>query len=245
MADVRVYDTPMTLALTVAQQFRDLAEQAIAARGRFVVALAGGSTPKNTYDLLARDFANTIDWHFVQFFWGDERTVPPDHHDNNARMARETLLDHVRVPLQNIHRIKGELEPQAAADDYEALLRDFFKTRMGVERARFDLVLLGMGKDGHTASLFPGTAAIHQQERWVVAHHVESMDTWRITLTPVALNAATRVMFVVAGEDKAETLKQVLEGEEQPDVYPSQIIKPSDGQLQWLVDREAASLLTR
>lgn len=223
------------------------AREAVQARGVFTVALAGGSTPKSLYALLTRDgegsFRSQIPWDRVHFFWGDERHVPPDHPDSNYRMAYEAMLAKAPVPPSQVHRIKAE-NPDAsrAADEYEQDLRQFFQLAEG-QLPRFDLVLLGMGPDGHTASLFPGTAALHEQKRLVVAPWVEKFNTYRVTLTPPVLNNAVAVVFLVSGEEKAETLRGVLEGDYQPDRLPSQIVRPSDGTLLWLVDRAAARLL--
>ncbi len=246
---VEVYPDAKSLARAAADHFVTLASEAIATQGRFVVALAGGKTPKAAYSLLATDeFAERVDWSRVHIFWGDERWVPQDHPDSNCRMAREAWLDHVSLPAGNVHRIRGELEPGQAASDYEETLRVFFSWSSGEGKdtlpvARFDLILLGMGDDGHTASLFPGTAAIDEQTRWVMAHFVEKLQTWRITLTPVAINAAANVIFVVSGSGKAGRLRQVLTGAYQPNVLPAQIIKPDNGRLRWLVDSAAAALL--
>jgi 6-phosphogluconolactonase len=243
---VDVYPDGIALAHRVAELFVEMAEAAVATQGRFSVALAGGKTPKAVYSLLATDdFAPCVDWSLVHVFWGDERCVPPEHPDSNYRMARETLLDFVPIPVGNIYRIHGEDDPAKAAEDYDQLLHSFFDGRCLLPQlcARFDLIMLGMGEEGHTASLFPGTAAIHEQDRWVVAHHVEKLDAWRVTITPIALNAASNIIFTVSGANKAEALKQVIEGPEQPDVYPAQIIKPFEGHLHWLADQEAAALL--
>jgi 6-phosphogluconolactonase len=242
MADVRVFAGADDMAEAVAEEFVELAAMAIADRGRFAVALAGGSTPRAAYTRLASEsFASRVDWSRVLFFWSDERCVPPDHPESNYRMAREALLDHVPVPGQNVFRVLGEKEPMQAADTYEDQLRTLF----GGSIPRFDLVMLGMGADGHTASLFPGTAAVHEAVRWVVAHRVEELDAWRLTLTPVVLNAAANVLFVVSGKGKAERLQEVLEGPYQPDVLPAQIVKPSVGRLVWMVDEAAAAELSR
>jgi 6-phosphogluconolactonase len=230
-----------SLARAAAEHFATLAAEAMADHGRFSVALSGGSTPRDMHALLASDeLAACIDWMKVYVFWGDERCVPPDHPDSNYQMACETLLDHVPVPRGNVFRMRGEIDPGQAALDYEQVLHDFF----GASAApRFDLILLGMGHDGHTASLFPGTAAIHERTRWVVAHYVETLQAWRVTLTPVAINAAANVTFVVAGAGKAESLKDVLAGPYRPDLLPSQIVRPDIGRLRWMVDSSAAALL--
>ncbi len=248
---VEVYPDAVSLARAAVEHFVALAAEAISTRGRFAVALAGGSTPRATYRLLAADeFAARVDWRHVHVFWGDERCVPPDHPDSNYRMARQTLLDAVPLPADNVHRIQGEMEPTRAAAQYERTLRAFFSSSAGGRDAgneetpaRFDLVLLGMGGDGHTASLFPGTMAIGEQTRWVVAHHVEKLSAWRVTLTPVAINAAANVTFLVSGAGKAERLQQVLAGPYRPDVLPAQIVRPGRGRLRWLVDAAAAALL--
>lgn len=248
MEEIEVYRDAERLARAAAEHFASLAAEAIAGQGRFAVALAGGSTPRATYRLLAGDeFASRVDWTRVHVFWGDERPVAPEHPDSNYRMAREALLDHVPLPAENVHRMRGELEPAQAAADYEQALRVFFASpatdQEAKTTARFDLILLGMGDDGHTASLFPGTAAITEQTRWVIAHLVEKLDTWRITLTPAVINAAANVTFIVSGSIKAERLRQVLTGPYQPEVLPAQIVDPGRGRLRWLVDEAAASSL--
>jgi 6-phosphogluconolactonase len=206
---------------------------------RFCIALSGGSTPKTLYTLLAApEFAPQIEWPRVHVFWGDERCVPPDHPDSNYRMARETLLDYVPIPPENIHRIAGEFEPAEAAALYEQHLRSFFDGE-----PRFDLILLGMGNDGHTASLFPHTPALHEQERWVVANYALAQQLWRVTFTPAAINAAARVMFLVSGAEKAETLRRVLNGPSMPEELPAQLVQPVSGETTWLLDRAAASLI--
>jgi 6-phosphogluconolactonase len=244
MSDFRAYPDGASLAQAATEHVVTRAVETVAAQGQFAVALSGGSTPRSTYALLASpEFAGRVDWPHVHVFWGDERCVPPDHPDSNYRMAREALLDHVPIPARNVHRIRGEMEPAQAADEYERTLRTFLAARPGGSPSCFDLVLLGMGSDGHTASLFPGTAAIREETRWVVAHDVHKLSAWRVTLTPVAINAAAHVTFLVAGAGKAERLREVLAGPHQPDVLPAQIVRPTDGQLLWLVDAAAAAHL--
>ena len=199
--------------------------------------LAGGSTPKATYEILARDYADRIDWSNVHVFFGDERTVPPDHEDSNYRMAREALLDH--VPVGSVHRMQGELPPGEAAEAYEQDLRNFFGAE---EVPRFDLILLGTGPDGHTASLFPETSALEVHDRWVVANPVLKLDTTRITLTVPVINAARAVYFLVAGEGKARPVAEILEGDPDPREYPASLIQPQGGP-EWMLDQPAASLL--
>ena len=229
-----------------ATAFVAAARAAIGAHGRFVTALSGGSTPRALFELLATErFASSIDWGRIDVCWGDERAVPPEAAASNYRMAREVLLDHVPIPAAQVHRMAGEESPLAAAAAYERTLRTLFATPVGPPRpvagARFDLVLLGMGDNGHTASLFPGLHAVREAERWVVAESVAEVAMWRITLTPVVLNAAAEVVFLVSGADKAAMLHRVLDGPVRPDEYPAQIVAPHHGRLRWLVDTEAAA----
>jgi 6-phosphogluconolactonase len=247
MATVKTFVDGTALTEAAAQHVLALAEASIADKGRFSVALSGGSTPRSLYARLAQDDrASQVDWSCVHVFWGDERAVPPDHEDSNYRMAREALLNHVPLPPENVHRISGELAPAAAAAEYEGMLRTYFAGLLKEGKtlaARFDLVLLGMGDDGHTASLFPGAAAIRESRHWVASYHVAQLDAWRITLTPIAINAAAQATFLVSGANKAERLQQVLYGPYQPDVLPAQIVRPEKGRLLWLIDEAAAGRL--
>ncbi len=228
-----------------AAEFVRLAGEAVRARGAFTVALSGGSTPKGLYALLATDptWRRQLSWDAIHVFWGDERHVPPDHPDSNYRMAREAMLSRVPIPPANVYRIKSE-HPDAgrAAEAYEQTLRDFFQTSGG-QPPRFDLILLGLGPEAHTASLFPGTKALHETERLVVSNWVGKFFAERITMTPPVLNTAARVVFLVSGGEKALPLKGVLEGRYEPEQLPAQLIRPASGSLLWLVDRAAASLL--
>ncbi len=237
MAIIKTHTTPDDLAHAAATHFATLSQEAIADHGFFSVALAGGSTPKATYQTLATiEFAEQVQWEYVHVFWGDERTVPPDHEHSNFRMAMEAMLEIVPIPKENIHRIPGEIKPTDAARVYERTLKDFYDPNSVV----FDLVLLGMGDDGHTASLFPGNTAILDASHLVAATFVEKFETWRITFTPKLINAAKNVTFLVSGEKKAWRLREVLVGRYQPEVLPSQIIRPSRGKLRWMVDEAAA-----
>ena len=252
---VRIYRDPEELALKAARLFARLADQYVIGCGRFAVVLSGGSTPKAMLSLLAKDpFVDTVPWSSIYFFWGDERCVPPDHSDSNYRMASEALLSKVPVPPANVFRMPAENpDPQTAAEEYGATLSRFFRSSPGATSShatapltnlpRFDLVFLGMGPDGHTASLFPHTSALQAGEQIVVAKYVEKLKTNRITMTAATINNARNVTFLAAGEDKAETLKNVLEGSYQPDLYPSQLIRPRNGALLWMVDEAAARLL--
>jgi 6-phosphogluconolactonase len=209
-------------------------------------ALSGGSTPRSLHAILAGDPAvrDRLPWHRLHFFWGDERHVPSDDPQSNYRMAYETLLSLAPVPTQNIHRVPAE-EPDAAlaAEKYEQELQAFFKLEAG-QPPRFDCILLGMGPDGHTASLFPGTEALHETKRLVVANWVEKFKTYRITLTVPVLNHADLIVFLVSGAEKAEALKEVLQGDYRPDRFPAQLIRPDNGKLLWIVDKAAARYLT-
>lgn len=240
--EIEIYENSPELAWAAALRFAGLAEQFVAEQGKFSVALSGGSTPKAMLSLLAgKPFADSLPWHSIYFFWGDERSVPPDHADSNFRMATEALLSKVGVPQQNIFRIPAEDEDhQSAANRYSAAIQQFFNT----DHPQFDLVFLGMGADGHTASLFPGTAALQITDRIAVANFVEKLNGWRISLTAPIINQARNVIFLIAGEDKAAALKEVLEGERQPETYPSQLIHPTSGALLWMLDEAAAGLLT-
>lgn len=238
--NLRVYEDKKQLAEAAAQDFAEKAAEAIASSGRFAVALAGGSTPKATYELLAAEYVDEIDWANVHVFFGDERSVPPDDEDSNYRMAREALLDH--VPVGSVHRMRGEILPDEAAMQYEEELRVFFGA-LG-EPPQFDLIQLGIGDDGHTASLFPNTPALTVTDRWVAQNPVPKLETVRITLTLPVINAAKAVSFLVAGEGKAEALKEILEGNADPREYPSKLVRPT-GELTWMVDREAAGLLNQ
>jgi 6-phosphogluconolactonase len=235
---VTVYDDPEELAQAAAREFAARAAEAIGERGRFAVVLAGGSTPRATYEILARDYRDTIDWNNVHVFFGDERSVPPDHDDSNYKMTRESLLDH--VPIGSVHRIQGELPPEEAAEAYEQELRDFFGSD---DLPRFDLILLGTGPDGHTASLFPETSALEVHDRWTVANPVLKLETTRITLTVPVINAARAVYFLVAGEGKAGPVAEILEGNPDPREYPASLIQPENGPT-WMLDSAAASGLT-
>jgi 6-phosphogluconolactonase len=234
-----------SLARRAAQYFLEMVSEAVGARGRARIAISGGSTPKATFALLAdpnEPWRTHMPWDNLDLYWVDERCVPPDDADSNYRMTREALLDHVPLRPEQIHRIEGELEPEAAAARYESELRNSFRLE-GAESPRFDLVALGMGPDGHTASLFPHTEAIHELARLAVANHVENKDAWRVTLTWPVINHASSVFFLIAGEDKAQILSEVLTGPRDPERLPSQLIWPASGILTLILDRAAASLL--
>lgn len=243
--EIAIFESLHQLTLAAAERFISESKSAALERGRFTVALAGGNTPRSLYTLLASGgYRSRVEWSKVHFFWSDERSVPPIHKDSNFRMARETLLSQVNPPAANIHRIPAEKTiASEAAKAYAEELKSFFGLREG-EWPRFDLVLLGMGPDGHTASLFPGTMVLHERELLVAAPWVDKFKGYRITLTLPALNHAAHIIFFVAGPEKAAALQQVLEGAFQPDTYPAQLIHPADGTVTWMVDQTAAALLS-
>ena len=233
------------LAALAARHFVEGVEAAVAARGRARIAISGGSTPKAAFQLLAdsaRPWRARMPWEKLELFWVDERCVPPDHADSNYRMTREALLDHVPLQPAQIHRMEGELEPEAAASRYESELRNSFRLE-GAETPRFDLINLGMGPDGHTASLFPHTAAVHEIGRLAVSNHVQNKDAWRITLTWPVINQGAQVFFLIGGADKAQILKEVMLGARDPERLPSQLIAPASGILTLFLDKAAAALL--
>lgn len=243
-AEIRTLTTPQELFAAAAEEVVRAANEAVAQRGRFTIALAGGSTPKSLYNLLATNARTALPWDRMFFFWGDERHVPPTDSDSNYRMADEAMLAKIPVPAANVFRMKTENpEAEAVAEDYEETLRKFFQLEPG-QLPTFDLILLGMGPDGHTASLFPGTAALQEKSRLVLANWVEKMKTYRITLTLPVLNAARCVIFLVSGTDKAPALHAVLEEDVSGEQYPAKLVQPRQGKVIWLVDRAAASSLS-
>ena len=238
---VRVLTDPAAVFAAAATEFLQRARTAIQASGRFSVALSGGSTPKCLYTLLATQF--DVPWDGICFFFSDERHVPPDHPDSNYRMANEALFSLAPIPKENIFRVPAEIpDADTAAQSYEQTLRQFFHLEdTGADALpRFDLILLGLGPDGHTASLFPGTAALHEDDRLVASNWVEKFKSWRITFTYPVLNHAAAVLFMATGEEKQEALLQVLQGKPDRETYPARGVRPENGSLIWLVDQAAA-----
>jgi 6-phosphogluconolactonase len=241
---IKIFPNIEELNNFAAEKFVEIAKDSIEMRGVFSVALAGGSTPKALYRLLAsNEFRDKIDWSKVFFFFGDERNVLPDDADSNFRMADENLFKPLTIKAENIFRWQTELgEAEIIAENYEQTIRAFFNlAENGLPR--FDLILLGMGADGHTASLFPFTEALRETEKIAAANFVEKLQTTRLTLTFPVVNNARNVIFLAAGEEKAETLKAVLEGEFAPEKLPSQNVRPKEGKLYWLIDKNVAKLL--
>jgi len=242
--EIRTLNTPQELFEAAAELVASTASEAIAERGRFTIALSGGSTPKNLYNLLATNARSSLPWDRMFFFFGDERHVPPTDPESNYRMANEAMLSKVPVAPGNVFRVETEKpDAVAAATAYEQTLRKFFALEAGQVPA-FDLILLGMGPDGHTASLFPGTEALQEKSKLFVANWVEKLKTHRLTLTLPVLNAARCVAFLASGTDKAPVLKSVLEGDAPGEQYPAKLVRPAQGKLIWLLDRAAASSLS-
>ncbi len=267
-ARVFIFENAAALARNAADRFVALAQESIAARGHFAVALSGGATPRALYKLLATpEFSARIEWARAHLFWGDERAVPPDHRDSNFKMANDALIARAPIPPANVHRLRGELPPADAAREYEQILRaclppqkmeriqmetdaDFSSPRASAlirvpdsSFPRLDLILLGLGADGHTASLFPHAAALREESRTVVAPYIEKLRAHRLTLTAPTINAARHILFLVAGAGKAEMVRAVLRGDYRPDDLPAQMIQPANGECVWLLDQAAAILL--
>ncbi|MCI0656427.1 MAG: 6-phosphogluconolactonase [Acidobacteria bacterium] len=245
-SDVRVFPDLLSLSRAAAAEFVTRAREAVQARGVFTVVLSGGSTPKTLYSLLADDprLRNDVVWEKVHFFFSDERHVPPDHPDNNYRMAYRALLSKIPAPPWNAHRMATELVDATGVADYcEQVLREFFRLSPGAF-PRFDLVLLGLGAEGHTASLFPRSPALKETKHLAVAAWVEALEAWRISLTLPVLNNASEVAFLVSGSEKAEALRNVLEGSYDPDHWPAQAVQPTPGRRVFFVDQAAAKELS-
>lgn len=243
--EYRVYPDAAAMSHAAAQHFVESTRAAVAARGIARIAISGGSTPKASFALLAdpaQPYRAQVPWEKLEIYWVDERCVPPDHPESNYRMTREALLEKVPVPAEQVFRMEGELEPEQAAARYESVIRRQFRLE-GAQGPVFDMLDLGMGDDGHTASLFPHTAAINELGRIVVANHVPQKDTWRITLTWPVIVQAHDLTFLIAGEAKADPLYRVLKGPYDPEELPSQLIQPRSGKLLMLLDRAAAALL--
>jgi 6-phosphogluconolactonase len=241
--EIRIFKDLEQLSRAAANLFIEQAAQSIAERNYFLVALNGGNTPTRLFQLLATDYREEIDWNKVHIFWGDERCVPPDDAGSSYGQARDILLSHVSIPDSNIHRIKGELGPAEASKDYSLSLRRFASHPF--EWPRFDLVYLGMGEDGHTASLFPGSPVDVLEPTMPVTAYYQDRPANRVTLTPIVFNSARMIAFMATGEKKADTLAEVLDGRYNPELYPAQRIDPTDGRLIWLVDEAAASKLPK
>ncbi len=237
--NLRILTSKKDLARAAAEHFAHKSNEAVAQKGSFTVALSGGSTPKALYELLANPkepFRDRIPWPNIHFYWSDERHVPPDHPDSNYRIADEAMLSRVPVSPANVHRVISENPAADAARDYEDTIKEIS------EDPRLDLILLGLGTDGHTASIFPGSEVLDETERLVAAPWVEKLNTFRITMTLPLLNNGASIVFLVSGAEKAQIVKEVLEG---PEKYPAQAVKPHNGELIWMLDQDAAKDLRR
>ncbi len=240
-SEVKVFDLPADLFSNSAEKIVAIAKEAIQKNGRFSLALSGGQTPKGVYSVLASpEFKDKIDWKKTHVFWGDERPVVRTHPDSNYRMAKESLLDAAGIPQGNIHRIGSEEDPMLAAQQYEDELRDFFDIAEGTFPS-FDLILLGMGDDGHTASLFPESEALQIKDRLVVDNYVKKLNTHRITFTFPVINNAHNVLFLVSGSAKSKMIKQIMENSNTGNPLPSQMVNPMHGSLFWFLDKNAAA----
>lgn len=237
---------PPALAREAAARFARIAQKAVARLGRVTLVLAGGSTPERLYACLASEpYRTELPWHKTHIFWSDERAVPPEHPDSNFGMAKRALLDRVPVPADRIHRMQAERSDlDGAASDYQAEIAMTFAVTPAGEPPAFDLILLGLGRDGHTASLFPSTQALRETRRWVCANHIPMLKTNRLTLTPPILNRAMAIVLLVSGVDKAPILQAVLRGPADPGRLPIHLVRPASGRLIWLVDQDAAKGLS-
>ncbi|MEJ7768316.1 MAG: 6-phosphogluconolactonase [Chitinophagaceae bacterium] len=239
---IHIYKNTDDLNKAVCEWMTGYINSTLEKNGRFTIALSGGSTPKKLHTLLAASpFKEKIDWGKMHFFWGDERAVPFTDERNNAKMAFDTLLNLVPISANQVHIMRTDITPEDSAAAYEGILHGYFDETA----TTFDLVLLGMGDDGHTLSLFPGTEIIHEQNAWTKAFLLTSQNMYRISLTAPVVNKAACVAFLATGSKKAGTLKQVLYGDYLPDIYPSQLIKPNNGEAHWFIDEDAASELDK
>ena len=239
---VNIYDDLESMSIAAADLFVKQSQIAVLKNGRFSVALSGGGTPERTFELLAqKHWIDQIPWYNTHIFWGDERCVPIDDSRHNALMARRKFLNQVPVPMCQIHPVICDKSPKKVADQYELLLRDFFKD----QDTCFDLMLLGLGEDGHTASLFPGTPVLSEKKRWVAEVAVPKPGVNRITLTVSLIERSALTLFLVAGAEKAGALKEVLEGSRNTSVFPAQLISPLNGELNWLIEKSAATMLKK
>ncbi len=242
--ELHIYKNNDELSVAVAEWMVDYIAATLKKKNRFTLVLSGGGTPQKLNTLLATSpYKEKIDWSKLHIFWGDERFVPYTDERNNAKMAFDTLLDHVPVPATQIHRMRTDITPEASALEYEKILEAYFPPAVP-PAPTFDLVLLGMGDDGHTLSLFPGTHAMHIEDTLTTSLFLKQQNMYRVTLTAPIVNKASCVAFLATGAGKAPALQQVIEGDYKPDVYPSQVIKPIPGELHWFVDEAAAALLS-
>lgn len=239
---IHAYPNKQKLITATAERMVNSIVQAIRNNGMCNIALSGGNTPGGVFSLLASGSnRDQVDWDRLHIFWGDERMVPPEHNDSNFRMTQETLLNHVKIPDTNVHRMRGEIAPEVAAAEYAELLHDHFKGSLPC----FDLVLLGLGEDGHTASLFPGTDAVQECEKHAVAVFVPELNMWRITLTFPVINAAREVLFLVSGKSKSEIIQRIMSLKQPVKELPASMVDPQNGELHWMLDSDAMVLVNK
>ncbi len=239
---IHVYPNKEKLVVATAERVINLIGQAIQEHGLCNIALAGGNTPREVYSILAENsYRDRVDWNGLHIFWGDERMVPPEHQDSNFRMVQQTLLEHISIPDGNVHRIRGEITPEQAAREYAELLHNHFRE----DSPHFDLILLGIGEDGHTASLFPDTDAIEECERHAVAVFVPGLNTWRVTLTLPVLNAAREVIFLVSRSSKSNIIQRIMSVKQPTKDLPATMVNPENGTLRWMLDSDAVALINK
>ncbi|MFQ5753260.1 MAG: 6-phosphogluconolactonase [bacterium] len=242
MLEINTYPSKLDMVTMVGERIIEIINLTIQKQGNCSVALAGGTTPRDAYAYLTEDCHRyRVDWQRVQLFWGDERMVAPEHPDSNYRMVKESLINRINIPDENVHRMRGEIAPDTAAAEYRQIL----KKKFSEQPPPFDLVLLGVGEDGHTASLFPGTSAIEEQVQPVVAVFVPRLKSWRITLTLPVLNAAKNIVFMVSGHAKSKIVQQIINLEQPNKKLPATLIRPENGRVWWMLDSEAVSLLNK
>ncbi len=237
---IEIYPDHEQLSLAAAHYFVQQAKQAITKEGCFSVVLSGGQTPKRAYELLAQpSFQSQIDWQHIFIFWGDERCVPPDDPKSNERMARQALLDKVAIPPNQIFPMRCQSDPELAAQEYEGQIQGFFNR----QKPQFDLIFLGLGKNGHTASLFPHHTVLHNIQQWVAPLYVAEENMYRLTMTTTLINQSKKIVFLVSGSEKAEILPKIIDGPCNPEEFPAQLIHPAQGELQWFVDKATTQFL--
>jgi len=240
--NIHAYPNKEKLVAATTGRIADCIEQAIQQNGLCNMALSGGNTPGGIFSLLASiPYRDRLDWSRLHFFWGDERMVLPEHQDSNFRLVQETLLEHIKIPHENVHRMRGEIAPEEAAAEYAEMLHDHFKESPPC----FDLMLLGLGEDGHTASLFPGTDAVEECEKHVVAVFVPKLDAWRVTLTLPVLNAARNILFLVSGKSKSEMVQRIMSNKQPDKEIPATMVNPQNGEIHWMLDSEAMVLINK
>ncbi|MFQ5864594.1 MAG: 6-phosphogluconolactonase [bacterium] len=235
--NIQVYSSKSELVKAVTEKIINAINRSVYQQGVCYLALAGGNTPRDVYSLVAKEHVkNHVSWNNVHLFWGDERTVPPDHPESNYGMVKHSLLDHIAIPAENIHRIPAEMAPRQAAEEYTRGLHGLFKEMP----PHFDLILLGVGGDGHTASLFPGTDVLNENSQPVAAVFVPKLNTWRVTLTLPVLNAAREIIFLVSGSSKSEIVRRIMSVEQPTKELPASLIHPENGMVHWMLDSDAA-----